>query len=75
MTVTINWRPVATNERHFREGTSSDLKALEATFGKRINLGDLNTLRAMAAASGNMFYTEVAEAVEQHECIEFWGSW
>ncbi len=75
MSVTINWRPVANNERSFSGGTSSDLSALEKTFGKRIDSGDLLILRAMAVASGNKFYDEVAEAVEKHECIEVWGSY
>jgi hypothetical protein len=76
MSVTINWRPAAKNERCFGGGTSSDLKALEETFGKRINLGDLEKLRAMArVASNGKFYEEVIEAVEKHECIEIWGTW
>ena len=76
MSVTILWRPTAKNERHFSGGTSAELKALEETFGKRINLGDLETLRAMArAASVSTFYEEVIAAVEKHECIEIWGSW
>lgn len=29
MSVTINWRPAAKNERHFDGGTSSDLDAVE----------------------------------------------
>lgn len=37
---------------------------------------DLEKLRAMArVASNRKFYEEVIEAVEQHECIEIWGSW
>jgi hypothetical protein len=76
MSVTINWRPAAKDERHFSGGTSSDLTALEETFGKRINLGDLEKLRAMArVASNRKFYEEVIAAVEQHECIEIWGAW
>jgi hypothetical protein len=76
MSVTINWRPAAKNDRSFGSGTSSDLTALEETFGKRINLGDLETLQAMARSSGNRkFYDEVIEAVEKHECIEIWGTW
>jgi hypothetical protein len=76
MSVTINWRPAAKNDRHFSCGTSDDLAALDETFGKRINLGDLERLRAMArVASDRKFYEEVIAAVEQHECIEIWGEW
>ena len=76
MSVSICWRPAAKNDRTFSGGTSSDLTALEETFGKRINLGDLEKLRAMArVASNRKFYEAVIEAVEQHECIEIWGEW
>ena len=76
MSVTINWRPAAKNERYFTGGTSADLDALDATFGKRIDLGGLNTLRAMMRIASNKdFYAAIIEAVEKHECIEVWGSY
>lgn len=75
MSATIYWRPCAKNERSFSEGISSDLDVLTETFGSRIDLGDLDKLRAMYAASKNKLYLEIIEAVEKHEAIEIWGSW
>lgn len=76
MSVTISWRPAGKNEWQFSCGTSDDLAALEGIFGKRIGLGDLPVLRGMCRVSGNKaFYAEVIAVVEQHECIEIWGSW
>ena len=51
------------------------LDALQHVFGGTITKADIPRLRAMAAATRDSFYTEVAEVVERVGAIEFFGQW
>jgi len=74
MSVTINWRPTNTKDKHFDGGTSSSLQVLKQTFGQHIGPGDVAALRAMARAANDEFYNEVADTIEHVGEIEIWGS-
>lgn len=73
MSCTICWRPVASTRQRFEHGTSNSLNALKEVFGPAVSQADVRALRAMAIATSNEFYAEVADIVEKFGAIEFWG--
>jgi hypothetical protein len=75
VTVSIHWRPTGEIYRHFSDGTSSQLTVLNSVFGPKIQTSDIRVLRAMAVASGQKFYDEVADVVEKNGDIQVWGEW
>lgn len=76
MSVTIHWRPTETNSRFFASGTSTSFERLVTVFPDKImDKSAISKLRAMAVASTDNFYREVADVIEQFGPIEFWGEW
>lgn len=76
MSVTIMWRLQANDDKSFDGGTSTDLENLKRIFRGSINtVAEVEKLRAMAVAGNNSFYDEVADVVEKHGAIDFWGEW
>lgn len=71
MSVSIHWRPIGDQNKHFSGGTSTSLDILKSTFGLMISENDVRTLRAMAKL--DPFYDEVADIVEQVGSIQVWG--
>lgn len=76
MSVTIHWRPTSDAGKHFEGGTSTSLSKLQEVFHSGpISKKDAATLRAMAVASGDQFFNEVADIAESVGEIEVWGKW
>jgi len=75
VSVTIHWRPATDIGKSFDGGTSKTLEILKSVFGKRIILAHVDSLRAMAAATNDQFYNEVADIVERVGEIEIWGEY
>ncbi len=75
MSVTIHWEPCGTKKPHFRGGRSASLEVLKETFGHEIHAKDVGVLRGMAIAANDEFYNEVADVVEKHGDIKFWGEY
>jgi hypothetical protein len=73
VSVTICWRPASDTGKHFEGGTSNSLAKLKSVFGGVIREKDIPTLRAMAVAASDEFYSEVADVVENVGDIHFWG--
>jgi hypothetical protein len=72
MGVTIYWGPAEKQEKHFEGATTTTLSAMKETFGDKVTVHDVATLRAMTRVSGNRFYDDVADKVEQVGSIMFW---
>lgn len=75
MSVTIHWKPTSKAEKYFNSGTSSALKIILEHIGEVITPHDVDTLRAMAAASNDGFYSEVADVVQKYGEIRIWGEY
>lgn len=75
MSCSIHWRPASDTGKHFRNGTSTTLGNLHKTFGNTIRESDVPALRAMHNATGDRFYEEVADTIEQVGDIEVWGEY
>lgn len=75
MSVAIRWRPTSESGKRFSCGTSSSLDALTRTFGETIGPKDIAALRAMANATNDGFYDEVADTIESVGEIKVWGEW
>jgi hypothetical protein len=75
MSVTICWLPQPGTGKHFSGGRSASLERLTKVFGGVITEPQVPVLRAMAIASGDEFYNEVADVVETAGAIKFWGEW
>jgi hypothetical protein len=69
----ICWQQSKTTGNKFEGGTSTSLTTLRTVFNGTIQKADVPTLRAMAVAARDHFYTEVADAVERFGPIEVWG--
>jgi hypothetical protein len=75
MSVAIHWRPASEKSNRFNGGTSTSLEKLHKAIGDRIGRDDIRTLRAMAVATDDEFFAEVADVVEQVGEINVWGEW
>lgn len=80
MSVTICWRQIPENCKHFSGGTSTSWDRIKRTFGETrggtlLGAGDIPRLRAMAVASDDEFYNEIADIIEKVGAIELWGTW
>lgn len=73
MSVTIHWRPVSEEAKHFDCGTSTSLDRMIRTFGGRLSEENIVALRAMCIAADDPFYDEVAAIIERVGAIEVWG--
>lgn len=75
MSVTICWRPKSEKPNHFANGTSNGLTKLRKVFAETVSTADIPALRAMAIATDDGFYAEVADVVEKVGDIEVWGEY
>ena len=75
MSCAIHWRPITDQGKRFKQGTSSDLGTLKEVFGTEISESEVAQLRAIAIATKNTFFGEVADVVERVGPITFWGEY
>lgn len=73
MSVTVHWRPVGQKNKYFEKGTSTSFDKLKRAFGSQIDDEHVASLRAMAIATDDPFYDEVADTVLRIGSIEIWG--
>lgn len=64
MSASLCWRPVSDTGKHFKSGTSRAFDKLVDHLRNEVGASDVPALRAMAAASGDEFYNEVADTIE-----------
>lgn len=75
MSVSIFWRPSLSGMR-FKGGTDADLEALTEIFSGYIPSGSGDLLRSLGRAlKSQEFYNEVADVVDRHGAIKFWGEY
>jgi hypothetical protein len=75
MSVTIKWRPTSDRGKSFKGGTSSSFDKLKKACGTTLSEGDVSKLRAMAIATDDPFYDEIADKIEEVGSIEIWGDY
>jgi hypothetical protein len=74
MSVRVCWRPIKDTGTAFRSGTSTSLSKLIEALGSHLGPSDVLALRAMSSVSGDGFYAEVANVIEQADGeIEVFG--
>lgn len=75
MSATICWRLQSDEGKCFHGGTSSSFDNLIRAIGSELKESDVSVLRAMALASGDTFYDEVADIIEGVGAIRIWATY
>lgn len=75
MSVAVRWRPASDQGKRFSGGTSSQLEKVISAIGSTVTESDVDKLQAMHIATGEDFYDEIADTVEQVGAIVIWGEY
>ena len=75
MSVTIRWRLESEDGVAFKSGMSSSLSKLQEAIGSTVRLEHIPLLEAMTIASGDAFFSDVADKVREVGAINVWGEW
>lgn len=73
MSCAFYWQPVRERGVPIKRGTSSNIAKLNELFGAEpwvLDRAQTDVLRAMAVASGDGFYDELRDLVEEHGRIQ-----